>query len=57
MEFIAVTSRPKNQKYRCSKCGKECFCIAIGNSDRLGKRNYCNYRFCPFCGEEAEDKK
>ena len=55
--WIAVTSRAKNQKFRCSECGKECHCIAVGNGRKHGQPNYCNYRFCPNCGKEIAHGK
>ena len=50
--WINVTGRPKNQKFRCSECGKECNCIATGCHSK--DNNYCDYKFCPRCGVKME---
>jgi len=49
--WIKVHNRPKGQIYKCSKCGKDCNCIAY-----LGKVSYCNYEYCPHCAEKMEIK-
>ena len=49
--WIKVHNRRKGQIYKCSKCRKDCNCIAY-----LGKVSYCNYEYCPHCAEKMEIK-
>lgn len=52
--WINITGRTKGQKFRCSNCKGECHCITYGNSDKYGKRNICDYEYCPRCGKEMD---
>ena len=49
-KWIRFDDRHKSQKFRCPHCGKVCYCRANGNTSRT----YCDYVFCPYCGEKVE---
>ena len=51
--WIKVHNRPKGQIYKCSKCRKDCNCIAYLEKNNR-KVSYCNYEYCPHCAEKME---
>lgn len=51
--WIKVHNRPKGQIYKCSKCRKDCNCIAYLERNNR-KVSYCNYDYCPHCSERME---
>lgn len=50
--WTAKYTRSKCQKFICSECRGEVFCIAVGNSSKYKGYNYCDYQFCPRCGRK-----
>ena len=50
-KMIPLTTRPKNQKFICTSCKKECYCIKFDNDK---KKIINDYNFCPYCGEKVE---
>ena len=52
--WINITGRAKGQIFQCSECKGKCHCISIGNADKYGFRNICNYDYCPRCGTKMD---
>ena len=49
--WINVYGLSKSQKFRCSECKNDCFCIDYSKDKNV---NHCNYKFCPNCGKEMD---
>lgn len=52
--WINITGRTKGHKFQCSECKGKCNCISIGNADKYGARNICDYEYCPRCGKKMD---
>ncbi len=52
--WINITGRSKGQKFKCSECQGTCNCISYGNANKYGKKNICDYKYCPRCGKEMD---
>lgn len=49
--WVRRENRSKSQVFVCSKCHRECNCICY-----VGEKNVCDYKFCPYCGEEMKEE-